>query len=294
MMSHDIGLSAHPGAFMVGMPGESMKTAMDSGKLMGELAAHIKVPVGLKHKYMDLSYALPLVGTPLYEYGKQLGLIGQSIDEEEKYLEDTSNVTSLKRYYINFNGAPMSEVLFWDILVQLEATRTYVKLMKGKTEDKDMVKKYMKRAEIHGANPHVRAKEKSDISGQIKKVEIMGGSGETEDFGFSQYFITNFLYKHVIFNKTVAKLPRFLVYPLVRYMIYFEFLFQKYLVKDSHNLHKNTNNKANSKIRIKYDAVDPKTTTQKDRSLRSIVAKKMMQINRTEEEKTLDLLTGGP
>ena len=122
----------------------------------------------------------------------------------------------------------------------------------------------------------------------------MGGSGETEDSGFSQYFITNFLYKHVIFNKIVAKLPRFLVYPLVRYMIYFEFLFQKYLVKDSHNLHKNINNKTNSKIRIKYDAVDPKKTTQKDRSLRSIVAKKMSQLNRTEQEKKLSMLTGGP
>ena len=57
---------------------------------------------------------------------------------------------------------------------------------------------------------------------------------------------------------------------------------------------KNINNKTNSKIRIKYDAVDPKKTTQKDRSLRSIVAKKMEQLNRTEQEKTLSMLTAGP
>ena len=106
--AYDVGLNSHPGAFMVGMPGETINTAIDSGKLMGEIAAHARVPVGLQQKYMDLCYALPLVGTPLYEYGKQLGLIGQSVDEEEKYLADTSNVSSLKRYYINFNGAPMS------------------------------------------------------------------------------------------------------------------------------------------------------------------------------------------
>ena len=180
----------------------------------------------------------------------------------------------------------MSEVLFWDILVFLEATRTYIKLMKGKTEDKEMVKKYEKRAAIHDANPHVKAKE--------KKVEIMGGSGETQDIAFSQYFITNFLMEHVIFNETIAKLPRILVYPIVKYLIYFEFLFQKYLVKDSHNLHKNTNNRANAKIKIKYDDVDPSKTTQKERSLRTIVTKKMAELNITEQEKTLSLLTAGP
>ena len=283
--AYDVGLNSHPGAFMVGMPGESIKTAKESGKLMGEIAAHARVPLELQQKYMDLCFALPLVGTPLYEYGKQLGLIGQTVGDEEKYLADTSNVTSLKRYYINFNGAPMSEVLFWDILVFLEAQRTYTKLMKNKTENEVLVKKYKKRAEIHGDNPHVKSKE--------KKVEIMGGSGFVDDFGISQYFITNFLYEHVIFNKTISKLPRFLVYPIVRYMIYFEYLFQKYIVKDSENIHKNTN-KANSKIRISDAAVDPSKTTQKERSLRSIVAKKIAQLQRSEKEKTLSLLTAGP
>ena len=126
-----------------------------------------------------------------------------------------------------------------------------------------------------------------------KKVEILGGSGFMDDLGFSQYFITNFLYKHVIFNKTISKLPRFVVYPIVRYMIYLEYLFQKYIVKDRENIHKNTY-KVNSKIRISDAAVDPSKTTQKDRSLRAIVAKKMMQLKRTEKEKTLSMLTAGP
>ena len=38
----------------------------------------------------------------------------------------------------------------------------------------------------------------------------------------------------------------------------------------------------------------PSKTSQKDRSLRSIVAKKMSQLNNTEQEKTLSMLTGGP
>ena len=141
---HDIGLDSPPVGFMLGMPGESLETAKESGKLMGEIAAHCRVPVDLIFKNVDIAYTIPLVGTPMYEYGKQLGLIGRSADEEEKFLEITSNVGAFKRYYINFNGAPMSEVVFWDILVFLEATKTYKKLMKSKTENEELKKKIYK------------------------------------------------------------------------------------------------------------------------------------------------------
>ena len=70
--------------------------------------------------------------------------------------------------------------------------------------------------------------------------------------------------------------------------------FQKNIFKDKHNLHKTINAKINPKIRIKYNEVDPQKTTQKDRSLRTIVAKKMMQLNRSDQEKTLSMLTSGP
>jgi hypothetical protein len=77
-------------------------------------------------------------------------------------------------------------------------------------------------------------------------------------------------------------------------MLYFEFLMQKYLLKEKHNLHRITNEKVNSKIRIRYEDIDPSKTTQKDRSLRTIVTKKVMELKRTEQEKTLAWLTGGP
>jgi len=142
--SIEIGLSSPLQGFMVGMPGETLTTAKESGQLLGELAAKLRVPLKLIYKDHGIFYCIPLVGTPMYEYGKQLGLIGQTVEEEEKYLELTSNIAQHKRYYINFNGAPMSEVVFWDILIFLEATRTYVKLMKGKSEDENLKKKYGK------------------------------------------------------------------------------------------------------------------------------------------------------
>ena len=89
---------------MVGMPGESLQTAKESGKFLGQIAAKLRVPLKKLFGYTDIFYAIPLVGTPLYEYGKNLGLIGNSVEEEEKYLKLVSNVGAYKRYYINFNG----------------------------------------------------------------------------------------------------------------------------------------------------------------------------------------------
>jgi len=285
-MCFDRGLYSAPVTYMLGMPGESFKTCMESGKMMAEISAKIGVSPGVIFGMIDPYYAIPLVGTPLYEYGRQLGLIGQNVDEEEKYLELVSDVGSYKRYYINFNGSPMSEVIFWDILVFLEATRMYEKLIKNKIINKEWEKKLQLAMKVQGNNPMVKSKQ--------RKIEVFGGTGEKEDATFSQYFITDFLKQHVVFNKTLTKLPRFILYPIVRYMLYFEFLMQKYFFKEKHNLHRVANKKVNSKIRIKYKDIDPSKTTQKDRSLRTIVAKKVMQLKRSEQEKTLTWLTGGP
>ena len=71
---------------------------------------------------------------------------------------------------------------------------------------------------------------------------------------------------------------------------------QKYFLKDKHNLHTvaTTNKKIRSKIRIREEELDPKKTTQKDRSLRTIVAKKMKEFNKTKELETISSLTAGP
>ena len=283
---NEIGLYSPLHGFLIGMPGESIKTAFESGKLMGELAANMKVPLSLIWGHIDIFYTIPLVGTPLYEYGIQVGLLGKTAEDEEEYLKITSNVAMYKRYFINLNGAPMSEVVFWDMLVFLEATRTYEKLMKGVEENKELKNKFIRKLEMAGLNPQVRSKQ--------KKIQVMGAASEIKDISFSQYFITNFLKQHIIFNKKITKLPRFLVYPIVRYLLYFEYLIQKYFFKDDHNLHRNANSRNNSDIRIKDHELDPTKTTQKDRSLRTIVNKKMMQLNKTEQEKVASTLTAGP
>ena len=52
----------------------------------------------------------------------------------------------------------MSEVVFWDILVFMEATRTYYKLRGNKEDNSYWKKKYDKQRVIQSNNPHTKAK----------------------------------------------------------------------------------------------------------------------------------------
>lgn len=267
----DIGLYSPPMGFMLGMPGESLETCKASGKLMGELAAHIGIPPSVIFAKTDILYAIPLVGTPLYEYGRNLGLIGKTVEEEEKYLEMVSNVGAYKRYYINFNGAPMSEVVFWDILVFMEATRTYYSLRENLKDNESWSKKYANQKKIQSNNPHTKAKyqEGTGLFG--------GGSGDDKTHSKTDpYFITNFIKKYV-FKKWITKIPRLILNPIVRYMLYLEYLIQKKIFKDENNLHRVTNSKVNEDLRLKKEEIDFETTRQIERSLRSIVKKRKIE-----------------
>ncbi len=293
---YDIDLYSPPLGFMVGMPGESLQTAKESGKFLGQIAAKLRVPLKKLFGYTDIFYAIPLVGTPLYEYGKNLGLIGNSVEEEEKYLKLVSNVGAYKRYYINFNGAPMSEVVFWDILVFLEANKTYKELMKGKSINQKMMDRLSSMNVNQDKNQSMIKKnhEKDLLKNKSNSQIFGGGGGDNKTHFLSKNFVTNFIKEYISFNETIAKwVPRFILYPTVRYMLYVEYLLQKYLYKDTNNIHKITNSKVNSRIRLEDELFDTSKTSQIDRSLRSIVKKKFHD-QRFFEKTANDHLVGGP
>ena len=49
----------------------------------------------------DLFYAIAFSGSLLYEYGQQVGAIGNTIEEEHQYLRNVSNAGPYKKYYLN-------------------------------------------------------------------------------------------------------------------------------------------------------------------------------------------------
>ena len=117
-----------PLALMVGMPGEDKQTIRESGKYLGKMA--YKCGVDPKIIGAGLFYALPFPGTPLYDYCVQVGLIEDGVDAEEQYLVKLANGKTNKWDYLNVNGAPVSEVLSWDLWLNWQAAKTYQQLSK--------------------------------------------------------------------------------------------------------------------------------------------------------------------
>ncbi|MBI2789660.1 MAG: radical SAM protein [Elusimicrobia bacterium] len=117
-----------PLSVMAGMPGETLDTARESGRFIGDIAYSFGTPPHLIGG-VGAFYALPMPGTPLYEYGQQTGLIPTDVDGEEAYFKSLAYAGSDKVHYLNLSGAPVREVLFWDILMALEANRTFYRKM---------------------------------------------------------------------------------------------------------------------------------------------------------------------
>ena len=203
-----------PLAVMVGMPGETEITAMETGKLLGEVAAELDTA---PHEMgYDIFYALPLPGTPLYEYGEKIGIIDTSPKGTAAYLERVTDAGTYKRYYVNLNGAHESEVVFWDVLVALEASRTFKKLFK-----------------IKNGQGFRKSNNKVVESRLLEKKNNPRFSLKYTALKFT--FITYFIDNNIIGNEIVDKLPRWLIYPLIKWANYLEFVIQSLNKNNTNN-----------------------------------------------------------
>ena len=192
-----------PIPIVLGMPGETEDTVKDTGRFIGTIAADL----GVHPEKMSLQfhYVLPLPGTPLYEYGEYVGVIGKGPIEVNDYLERISGASIYKRYYINLNGAPISEVIFWEYLFRLEASRTFRKKSK------------LVAPAISLDNPLI-----------MHKLEAVNNPHEKLRFKRITFtFITRLIENYLIGNVWVDTLPRWIVYPLVKRLGYFEYCLQR-------------------------------------------------------------------
>jgi hypothetical protein len=166
-----------------------------------------------------------------------------------------SDAAHYKRYYINLNGAPISEVIFWDWLLKLEASREFRKIMKGKELDLELVNKFEQRLKIEKTNPHVKNTQRS----------------------ISFIFISNFVSNHLLYNKLVDSLPRVLMYPIIKYLLFLEHLIQKFIYKEKHQVFKSNSIMGTKNIRITDNEIYSEEK-KKDRSLRNILYKKKSEL----------------
>ena len=203
-----------PLAIMFGMPGETEQTAMETGKLMAEIAfaTHSHPAEG-----KDLFYAIPFPGTPLYEYGQQTGVIGNTVEAEEDYLENVFSAPTYKLSYVNLNGASVSEVLFWDVLAQLEAMRYYFKET-AKRKPGAETSAYAQHDEESIMYKQVTAFGNESILAIIIR-KIRTRKWKTSFYPFASLFIQ----RKIIPSRFAARIPRMLLYPLVKGLLLIEY-----------------------------------------------------------------------
>lgn len=227
-----------PLSIMTGMPGDDDQTAIDTGVMLGTLARMYGAPP--ETMGMGSFYALPLPGTPLYEYAQQTGVIGKSVDDEEKYLIAISDRNADKGNYININGSSLRKLLFWDHLIRYEATRTfYSSPLERSAERKELFRSGELPTEIHGID--------HDRLDMAKMYPSMGSAVLRAFHTFHVSLRTNprafiknvliygrfglFLNNRLVASPGVTKLPRWLIYGTMRNLGYAEFLFTKMVRK---------------------------------------------------------------
>jgi anaerobic magnesium-protoporphyrin IX monomethyl ester cyclase len=236
-----------PLAMMVGMPGETQETARQTGAFIGEIAALLGThPEEMSY---DLFYAIAFPGTPLYEYGQQVGIIGNTIEEEHQYLRNVSNAGTYKRYYFNFNGAPLKEVIFWDWLVKLEASRIYHQNKKKLSLRTSQYQNILKKSQdlTKKINPHFKLK--------YTAIEFT--------------HITQFLDNMIVGNPIIDRIPRVILYPLIKNLVYFEFFIQSIIPSNKkHSIFRETSLKRAPRIDSK---LLNQLSTRRDRSLRNMI-----------------------
>ncbi len=119
---HELGMWA-PLAFCIAMPGETDRTIKETGEFLGNIGRMRATPPC--DLYVQTFYALPLPGAALYDYAQLKGVIGTSLNDEERFLEHMSDRGSGKFHHINLTGISRRKVNFWDFLLRYEAMRTY-------------------------------------------------------------------------------------------------------------------------------------------------------------------------
>jgi anaerobic magnesium-protoporphyrin IX monomethyl ester cyclase len=133
-------LSSRMSSWLIGMPGDDDEIALETGRTIAKIAHLQGVPIttGLGEFLTtgNVNYVMPVPGTPLYEYGQRVGVLPTDPDGEENYFHHLATVQNpSKANYTNVNGAPLKEWYFWDILILLEASRTYRQLCRETPPD---------------------------------------------------------------------------------------------------------------------------------------------------------------
>jgi len=190
---------------------------------------------------------------------------------------------------MNLTGAPYSEVLSWDWILRLEASRIFRQNQKSQTSL--FVINKMKEAYEDGTH-NVYKEDRQKVYEESKKTNKETNPRLKLKYSSMKFtVITRFLDSIVGGNPFIDRIPRRILYPLVKYAAFFEFVIQTMFQKNrEHNLFKG---KARSKNIQMGDDIFNKSTRSLETSLRKAVRRNNNEEPMTVTEKNRRLLMRG-
>lgn len=123
---------------VLGMPGENWSTIKETSDFVNysNQLDESRDPLD-----MSINYAQALPGTPLYEYARKKGLIGQTLDEEEKYLLAISDRdASDEATTVNFTDYPRLVTESWRPYIIARAAYHYIQKFGRQVYDDHLIK----------------------------------------------------------------------------------------------------------------------------------------------------------
>jgi len=281
-------VQGHTDSIIVGMPGETPETIKEASKFVAKLGYMTQ-----KNWYMNIPFArwaLPIPGTPLYEYAQQIGALGPTIEDEEEYLLRLSDQKNNFLNYTNTTEYSVKELYYWNYLFHFA----------GKYAFKNIIiknNKSIKNKLLEIYNKCI----KYEFNQFIKSVKFLYSRKSSYRKRVPKFFllILNHLMMRLM-SLSIVLLPKAVLLPIVKTYsnLKFHFLVKKRFKakkgKQKYNLFMARNNK-DVKNLITAQKEIAQTERKIERSLRNIVMTNRKQIKSliTNEEKSLEILATG-
>lgn len=283
----DLEIGTPTDQLMIGMPGETKETIVESAEFVASLRYMIGKDWNASRPFM----AMAIPGTALYEYCQQIGVIGKTLDEEEDYLirvSEHKNTHILN--YVNKTNSSIKEIHFWKYLYPYASKKEYVKLIiksdqSLKNRLLEVYNQCIKKTFVELIHDYNLRKESYKNKTLLPKIKF-----------FTLLFV-NFL-----FSLSAVFMPKVVMFPLLR--VYADLRF--YTLKKNNKAEKNNTGKekhnffVDQTVDISNDfRITEKTIADANRridlSLRTVVMnnRKKMKVPITEEEKGLQILAQG-
>jgi radical SAM superfamily enzyme YgiQ (UPF0313 family) len=279
-----LGISTSPDALMIGMPGETKETIVESATFIASLRYLLGKDWNISNPFL----AMAIPGTSLYEYCQQIGVIGKTLDEEEDYLiriSEHRNTYVLN--YVNKTNSSIKEVHYWKYLYPYAGKKAYVDLIiKNNQSIKNNLLQIYERC-IKGS-----------FNRLIFDFNLRKKSYKNKKLSQKMKWYTS-LSIDFLLSLSVLFLPKAVLFPIVR--VYANLRF--YSLEKNHKVKKGKQ-KHNLFAEQLYDPVKnsritenkiAKTNRSIERSLRKVVMenRKQMKPAITDEEKGLQILAQG-